>query len=278
MKSNPFADISYRQPVVATDFRFAGSRERAVGAGGELNASSRKDLLVQIAKFLEVSANQGIMTEETAYAQEDLAKRHKEAVEAAFKNDAAHRELGEVLAQELYQAGNREGFARRFMARLELSQGQIPQAKMRMKNLVATTATGPSKVQSQLIRDNLFFPPEFYITTRPFIEQREINQSNGDVLEEKYLEGLEGIMVAEDRTWLLMARAAIGMANNLTTIVGTFNPTALSALRNQVTRWNIPAASLLIANDIWNDITGDTGFQQIIDPVSKHKTKQNKTG
>lgn len=270
MKSK-LGNMSFRNPVVATSLRRPGSSERLVGQDGDLNASNKKDLFVQMAAFLKQASETGAVTETTAKMIEEKASLRREALMSAMSSSHALAELGEVLAAELYQADNRNGFMRRFLARQELTQGQIPVIKMRLKDAVATRATGPSKVESQIVRDRTFYPGEFYITSRLFVEDREINQSVGDVLEEKYLEGLEGIMVAEDRTWLSLAKAQIGSPNDQTLVIGSFNPTSLSALRNKVTRWNLTAAHLLVANDLWNDFIGDSGFQQVIDPVSKHE-------
>ncbi len=270
MKKNPYAGMSFKTPVIASELKFSNSGERAIGINGELNASSRGDLVQQIAKLMEVASTQGVVTEQQMTKLEQAAA-HRQMISAAFVSKEAHAELGEVLADELYQAGNREGFMRRFLSRQELSQGQIPRVKMRMKNVVATVASAPSRVATQIVRDNTFYPPEFYITGRPFVEKREIDQSSGDVLEEKYIEGLEAIMVAEDRTFYNLANATINTSNPLTTIVGTMSPAALATLRNQVTGWNIPASAWLIANDIWSDIIGDASFSSLIDPVSKHE-------
>lgn len=270
-KKNPFTKTKFGRPAVASELRLGGSSERAVGANGELNASSVQDLLRQQIKFLEFAADQGIVTASQAEARETGAAARREALLAAFSSKEAHAELGEVLAADLYLAANREGFARRFLARQELSQGQIAQVRVRNKNVVGVVASSPSKTQTQIMRDNVHYPTEFYITARPFVEKREIDQSTADVLEEKYIEALEGIMVAEDRVLYKMVKATVGSENNQLNIIGTLNPLSLSVLRNTVTKWNIPATSLLVANDLWNDITSDSGFQQIIDPVSKHE-------
>jgi hypothetical protein len=269
-KRSPFNRTSFAVPHVATDLRIGGSK--MVGSNGEINGSSQKDMLLQIAKFLEVASRDGVITADQADNHHVIgAADRRQAILAAFSSREAHAELGEVMAEELYQAANREGFMRRFLGRQELTQGQIPQAKLRMKNVVGITASSPSKTQTQIMRDNLHYPPEFYVTGRPFVEKRDIDRSTADVLEEKYIEALEAIMVAEDRILYKMFMASVGQANNLNTIVGTLSPLSLAAQRNQVTRWDIPAASLLIANDLWNDIVGDAGFQQLIDPVSKHE-------
>lgn len=280
MKKNPFAKVSFKTPVVATELARGIGSERFVAGNGEVNASSKKDLMLQIASFLTEASRTGAVTEAEANTRlaisasakrlED-AEKHQKAVTAAFASKDAHAELGEVMAEELYQAANREGFMRRFLARQELKQGQHPQVRMRMKDATAVVATSPVQVQSQIIRDNLYTPPEFYINARPFIEQREIEQSLGDVLEEKYLEGLEATMVAEDRIWRNLALQSTGLANPLTLFSGTMTAGGLMTLRNQVGRWNIPVTAWLIANDVWTDIVSDTSFQQVIDPVSKHE-------
>ena len=263
--------ISFKRPVVAaTELSRGRGTERFVASNGELNASSNGDLFRQIASFLDQASNTGAVTESRAVAMEKAGAR-KNAITAAFQSAPAHKELGEVLADELYQAANREGFMRRFLAKQELKQGQMPHVKMRMKNVVASVVTSPVQVQSQIIRDNTYTPPEFNIVVRPFVEDREIQQSLGDVLEEKYLEAQEGIMVAEDRLWRALALQSVNISNPLTNIVGSVTAGGLMALRNQVGRWNIPVTGWLIANDIWNDIVGDASFQQVIDPVSKHE-------
>lgn len=271
MKKPNMKGVTFKQPVLATELRFAGSNERAVGANGELNAGSTRELLANIQRLITASAEQPVLTESEATRRAEKAKVHQQMITAAFSSNEAHKELGATLADELYISANREGFMRRFLARQELSQGQRPYVKMRLKNVVATVAGAPTKTFSQIIRDNMYFPPEFYINSRPFIEEREIQQSIADVLEEKFVEAQEGIMVAEDRIYYRMATNTAGISNDFTTIIGTMNPSALVALKTLVTRWNIPASSFLIATDIWGDIVGDAQFAAIIDPVSKHE-------
>jgi hypothetical protein len=273
MKRNPYSGVTFHQPVVASEMNIpvGQSKSKMVGHNGELNAASKADLSRVVAALMEVANTREVVTAETAQKREELAKLHKEMVTAAFGSRENLVELGEVLADELYLAANRDGFARRFMARQDLNQGSIPIIRLRMKNVVSVTASSPSRVETQLVRDNTYYPPEFYISARPYIERRDIDRSNTDVLEEKYNEALEAIMVGEDRVWRRLAMATVGVANNQTNIVGRMNPIALSTFRNEVTRWNIPAAYWLLANDIWSDLIGDPGFQALIDPVSKHE-------
>ena len=261
---------TFRTPVLASELRFNGG-ERAIGRNGEFNANSKADLFAVIAKLMEVARTTDIVTEDEAARRAETAKLQQDMVLASFRDTAVHRELGEIMADDLYITGNRDGFARRFMTKQELQQGQIPRVKMRMKNVTALVAANPSRIETQITQDNQFYAPEFDLVSRPFVTKREIDQSLSDVVDEKYVEGLEGIMVAEDRLWRNMANQTVGMDNPLTNVVSSLNPQALMSVRNLVTQWNIPARYLLMANDLWQDIVADPAWQNAIDPVSKHE-------
>lgn len=257
-----------KTPALATEYKFQGSTELAIGMNGELNASSKRDLLGQQVKLLNAVAAGEV---ETAAARADRARKNRAIVEAVFNSDVAHKEVGEVMGSDLYQAANRRGFARKFLARQDIVNGQWPSVKMRLKDATAVYSTSPTKVESQLVRDRLFTPPEIIIQARIFIEQNELNTSVGDVLEEKYTEAMEGIMVAEDRLWYMCANQTVGLANDLTIISGTLTPLMLMEVRQQVAGWNLPVPSLLMASDLYVDIVGDSQFIQAIEPVARHE-------
>lgn len=270
MKKQP-RGLSFSTQVVATSLNRGRGTERFVGANGEINANSKADLLKQGAAFLQMVAATGAVTEEQAASAEEVSAARRQMLTAAYADKTAHKELGEIMADELYQAANREGFARRFMAKQTLGQGQTPRVHMRMKNVTAAIQTSATQVHTQIVRDNLLTPPEFYIQTRPFVEQKDIVTATGDVLEEKFVEATEGMGVQEDRTWKNLALQTVGVDNEPVTFFGTMTAGGLMNLRNQVSRWNLPVDYWLVANDLWNDIVGDTSFQQVIDPVSKHE-------
>jgi hypothetical protein len=262
---------TFRTPVVATELRLPGQSERLVGADGSLNAGSKKELMQQVARLIELAGHQEVITETEANRRAEIAKLQGQMMMASFRDKEVHRELGEIMADDLYIASNRDGFARRFLVKQDLQQGQLPRVKMRMKNVTATIASGPSKIETQVTQDNQFWAPEFDLVARPFVTKREADQSVSDVVDEKFVEGLESLMVAEDRIWKGMADKTIGLDNPLTNVVGTLNPQAMMNVKNYVTSWNIPARYLLIANDIWNDIVADPSWMNAIDQVSKHE-------
>ena len=273
MKKNPYArTFRIPRPELSSDVRLGGSNERWVDNKGEINASSKVDALNRIDEFLKyVQSGKHVVTEEKATEAAELAKTHRKMVEMAFTDSEAHEQLGKTLASELYVSASKEGFARNLLKREEVQQGTFPVITLAMKNVLASVAVSPTRVETRIIRDNRYFPQEFYISTRLFVEYKDIYQYPNNILERKYLEGLEGTMVAEDKTWKLMANKTIGVSNHLTNIVGSTTPTTLANLRIQVSRWGIPVTTWLIADNIWSDIIGNTGFQSLLEPVSKHE-------
>jgi len=252
--------------AIASQMKLPGTKEMLVNSKGAFNAHDNQQLMAIASGLMQLS-QQGVQVlakEETAAP---VATR-REMVQAAFDSKSELIALGEVMAEEIQITSNREGFMRRFLARQDLEDGQIPTARMNMKNTIAVVGTGPTQTQTQLIRDNWYYPPEFYINARPYIEQRDLARATGDILEEKYVDSLEAVMATEDRTFKALADRTVGIANPFTTVTGQMSPNALGALISQVTQWGIPARYWLIASDIWTDIISQPDFTQAFQTTS----------
>lgn len=252
-----------KNPVLATELRPIGGGDRLVGKSGELNASSKKDLFAQQQRFL-LAASQGNMLNIDTETSKAL-------VQAAFNDKEAHRILGEKISDALYVTANRQGFMRKYLAKINVQQGSIPRFPLRNKNVTAVWSTSPTRVESQITRDRWFTPPELAVVARPFIPQVELNQSSGDVLQEKFIEATEATMVAEDRLWYNQVKSLVGVDNNLSIISGQLTPYSMMTVATQVTRWGLKAAHMLMASDLWQDVIGNSDFYQAIDPVARHE-------
>lgn len=254
---------SAKHPVLATELRPSNGGDRYVGANGELNASSKKDLFEQQRRFLSAANNGNMLQIDSATS--------RELVQAAFNDKDAHRVLGERITDALSVTANRQGFMRKFLAKVDVQQGSMPRFPVRNKNVTAVWSTSPTKVESQITRDKWLTPPELSVIARPFIPQVELNQSSGDVLQDKYVEAVEATMVAEDRLWYNQVQSVVGVDNNLTIISGQLTPYSLMTVASQVTRWGLKGAHLLLASDMWQDVVGNSDFFQAIDPVARHE-------
>lgn len=257
--------------TAASDFRLPGSQERVVGSNGEINASDKKDLLQRSLSLMEATASGAVATDADITAAAKKSAVNKQLLAAAFEDSRSHRVLGERMADQIYMTANRKGYARRFLNKIELKQGDIPRFPVRRKNVQAFQVTGPTQVQAQIVTDKWLTPPELQIVGRVFVPQNEINQSNTDVLDEKYVEGLEAVMVTEDRMYLNACRETIGVENELAIISGTLSPMSLMSTRQNVARFGLKPMYALMASDLFVDIVGDASFIQAIEPVARHE-------
>jgi hypothetical protein len=259
--------------VAASEYRFDGQRtgERAIGNNGEINASSKKELLNKQAKFLEAASQRAVVADPVFAATEQEAAVARELIQAAVNDHEAHRVLGERMADSLYLTANRQGFMRKYLTKITVEQGSIVRFPMRNKNVTAVWSTSPTKVQAQITRDRWLTPPELQLVTRPFIPMNEINQSAGDVLQEKYVEATEAVMVGEDRLWYNQVNQLVGIDNPLSIISGQLTPYTFAQVITNVTRWGLKAPHVLIASDIYQDIIGNSDFFTAIDPVARHE-------
>jgi hypothetical protein len=254
-----------------------GTKDRFVGRDGDMNAYDQKDLLRTVSKLLTAaSAGEVDVSPATRATRAAESKERQIELVAAFNDRSSGRwaELGSSISGAITESADREGFMRRVLVRDELAMGNFPRIRVRKKDVTAVLLTTASMVMPQYLRENYLFPAEVTISANIRVENREINQGSGDLLEEKFYEGQESIMVQEDRNWKKLADATVGIDNNLQYLVGGLNPTSFTEMRTQLARWNITPLTCLMAADFWNDITGSTQFSGWFDPVTKYEIIQ----
>lgn len=255
--------------VPGTEFRRQGG-ERVVGNDGHINASNNRDLMVQIAALLDAREQGEINDHQEVTAS---VKQKHEALAAAFhdKNSTKWEEIGAFLAGELTEGADREGFMRRLLMQAEVTQGGLPRIRSRKRGVTAVVAANNGGIYPQFARDSYYYPPEFTIATNVRIEHRELNQGTGDILEEKFIESQEAIMVAEDRMWKKMVNKITGVANPVQALVGGLTPANFVYMRELITDWNNSVSKVVMAGNLWSDIVANAAFGAWFDPVSKYE-------
>ena len=253
--------------VVLGEVKRGDGQTAVFGKNGEVNADSTKEAVQVIAQLIELAQHRGgnaLVTENQAAQQEEQAKVHKQIMLAAFDSNEEFAALGTELANEITIAVNREGFMRRLLGQQNLTDGAIPTARMDRKNVVASTASGPMITQISMIRGDIHYPEEFYVTTAPFIEQKEITRTPGDLLGETYVNALNAIMVQEDRTWKRLADDLVGVANDSLTLTNSFLPINFMEVVTYVSRWGVPPATVIMSSDFWQDIAALEAWATIL--------------
>ena len=251
------------------ELRVRGSNERLVSSSGDLNASDTRDLIKQIGALVQAHTN-GTIKRRVTVPEEVQAARQKlvtEAISDRYGN--AWKVLGEVIGDEVWTALKREGFARKTLLYKPLGRNEIGRIRVRQKNVRGFMATTASGRPQSIIRQSWVYPPEFYLSATPIVEIKELESAAGDLLEEKYEDALEQIMVSEDRVWKTLADASSTVSNTLT-YFNNLTPTVFSSLRTQVSGWHIPVTQCLLAYSLWDDIIAHADFSAWFDPVSKY--------
>lgn len=277
---NPFAgaQLVLKNGDPIENLRFGKGRSVALSAStGEFNASNKKDLVLAITNLMESVANKEVVpVHQSALASSREYQRevqeNREVLAAAFNDTtgAQWSALGANMALQLQEQRDREGMMRRVAVGQVLRQGEIARVAMPAHDAVAVAATSASNMGYQLVRTKMFQPEEFEINANLRVEQLEIEQVSGDVLENTYNQGLQAMMVAEDRIWKKAADMTVGVVNPLNYIAGQLDTRVLAQIRNGVTDWNLPATTAIISNDFWADVIGSNDFAAFLDPVTKY--------
>lgn len=268
-----------RAPQHPMEFKMPGGRGYLVGRGGEINANDKKELLHNIAEFFGAMSRGEVRAgaeENTERDKQLAATARRNALVAAYRDQGGRSflDMGVAIGMEIYETANRDGFMRRFLMKADVQQGSIPRIRFTFKTQFAVAASSATAIQPLMVRSKFLLPPEFYIEDYLMIEEREINQSSGDILEEKLLEGQEAVMVQEDKLWKKLVDALVGAANQQVNVIGSFTPAALQVMRSQIIAWGLTADTLLFASDLWSDFVAGSSFTQFYDPVSQYEIVQ----
>lgn len=250
---------------------FADSR---LSSNGEINAVSTKDLIGVIAALQKAVA--GGQYKEARQDSKEMLARKNELVTAAIqdRDGAAWKALGEVIGDEVHETMGRQAFASKTLLHKPLGKGEIGRIRIRKKDVISFFATRDPEVVASQVRQYYVYPPEYYLLARILIEDAEIEQASGDLLDDKYIDGLEQILRQQDLVWKRLVDNAQTVYND-SFLFNTFTPTVFANMQNQVMRWGIPVHMAIIAFDLWPDITADTEFSTWFDPVSKHEIVMN---
>ena len=240
------------------------------------NAGSRKDLLKMIhAATQALASGTDLVTTDEATAKEHAAKDLQNRMEvltaltvggvsAAEKMELAST-VGMELAGTIMESVNRIGFVRAICKFQDLVQGQRPEIDVQEKNVTAAVLSGPVQARLQVVRDNVLMPPEVDITARLIIEARHVNTTRRDLLNQKYAEGVEHVLVNEDRSWKAMADKLIAANSMETTHVGSLTSAVLGEGIALISGYNLPVEGALLSSNIYSQLITSKEFENLIE-------------
>lgn len=261
--------------------------ERLFGADGQINASDDRELIQKIGALLNGSQQRTASVGDKRKGQPqgprlferkttDEYARHLQVYEHALRVAATdgtgqgHRIIGEVLGDEVYETLGRESFAPVCLMFRELDGKEVGRVRVRKKDVTAQISTTNITTNRTMVRQFYVYPSEYYITASASIEEKELAQAGGEILDEKYQDLLEQVLVQQDTRIKTQFDATVGVFNPLVSFV-TFTPTFFTQAKINIDHWGIPCTRAVMAWDLWNDISAQAEFANWFDPVTKHE-------
>lgn len=250
------------------------SAEPFVGSDGNVNGSTVRDFMKNLGAMM-TAASQGLVTEQHATAKAELAAKaeQKSALAGALRSDdvATQTALAEVIGDQIFETLGRSGFSRKFLQTKPLAYGDVHRIPVIRPDVVAYYSSDNAEVPASQIRQNYILPTPFTVNARVLIDILELATSPVDLLDVKYNQALERILVGEDRYFKKYADIA-STGYNEQVYFSTLTPTVLSSIRNQIdTQGGIPVGGSLVSADIWADIASESEFQNFYSPIEKHE-------
>lgn len=235
---------------------------------GQLNASSQKDLM-RLLGTLALAASTGEVVHEDTLPAAD----HRAAIASAIADKSGQEwmTLGEIIGTQVVETMGRAGFTRRILQFNPVAKGDIARIRVRVRDVIAVTSTTDPNTPAAQVRQNVVYPQWFDIIANILIEDAEINQDSGDLLDDRYNDGLEQMMVVEDRAFIAAANKAASIYNPLF-VFPTLTPSTWQAMKIQLESYaNTPVANCVMSYDLWNDVTTDPEFVSWFSEIEKHE-------
>lgn len=255
--------------------RVKGSKSPLFNNRGEMNASSKKDAIALIGEAMSIMAAGGAQDNDTMEAREEIRRKRSEALVAAIsdRSNTKMQVLADAVTSEVLDQTNRDGFSRRFLQVKELDQGDLPLVTLKDKQALAYQMSSASRVIPVEVRERRIILNEFHISGQLLIGNIELARSSTDLLEEKYDETLEAIMVNEDRFWKKLADRAATSRNNVQSFL-QLSPTFFARMIQMITNQGLPVQHALISTNLVQDIISSSEWVAVFDPVTKWEVLQ----
>jgi hypothetical protein len=267
-------------PVHGLDARVGGNpgASRFFNDRGDLNASGYHDALSQINRIMQgVETGSIRLDKDESIEEAGLKKKLNDQLLAAFKDHSeqgknAWAEIGSTIGLDVTETAERQGIARRHLARADLTQSNTPRIRVRTRDVRAYSTTGAGAIQREYVRDRYLYPPEYNVVANVRVLDEELYTGAADLLDEVFLRAQEAVAVKEDIDYMTAIRNLTGVVNPMVLLVGGLSPSNLATMHVTVNSWNLTPATLTIGSGIWSDILGNaTGFANVFDPVTRYE-------
>jgi len=249
-----------------------GSNAALVGANGELNANSKRDLADAVADLLLKAANKEVVA--SPRANDPVYVEQCSQLVSAAMEDRTHEaaggfwRMGETISDSVWETTGRLGWTTKFLCRSDVEPGQEGRIRVKQMNVVSWIITKESYIPRSVIRQTWVYPDICTIAGWTTIDDTERAMAPVELMDEKYSEMLSATMVREDNLVRWLFTQAAPVYNDVYTF-SELTPSLFSTMQLQIQRWGLNCPHAIIAQDLWNDIRTNSDFLNAYEPVSK---------
>jgi hypothetical protein len=247
---------------------------------GQMNASSLKDQLVQLAKYAQileenVPANQGLAGQVALSdsARDDLVSR-------AILTQEGKIALAQAMANPIRRNLDYHGIARRALVVDPLSQGAYPTYERDIDVAAVVISSNGSGPESRVFGDRVVVP-EFELFSNPTVRIAEVKRRRFNIIDRAVQKARQEIMAQEDANVFAAIDAAASIENVVQDIADAgMLKRDLVELKAQVDRWDLVTTKYFMNINEFTDILkwGSGGGQGVgggeVDPVTMREILQ----
>jgi hypothetical protein len=255
----------------ATGAMNRSASERMFNDKGEINASSKVEVLNQIKHLLDGMSDGTYDVARTAsYAGEGQSTMESDAIlREAFSDPSSEgfRQVGQGLLNPIKEVIDYEGLARKVFAPRTVKAGEVVRYDKDVYVqgwVIAEDGTTPQSV----VEGRYIYPPEFEVTAYPSIEIKDKYRAQYDILARTQDRARMSIEYQEDLALMNLLQAGANQVNT-TTFFATLNLAALESIRYQIERHRLICDKYIIHRQEVSDLVNTLSTQ--VDPVTQRE-------
>jgi hypothetical protein len=247
---------------------------------GEMNASSVRDLMQNLAKYAAIlddnqPSNTGLA------GQPSMSEDKMDSLIArAINTQDGKVALAQAMANPIRRNLDYHGIARRALVVDPLSQGSIPTYDRDIDVAAVVISSNGSGPESRVFGDRVLVP-EFEIFANPTVRIAEVKRRRFNVIDRAVQKARQEIMAQEDANVFAALDAAASVENTLTDIADAgVLKRDLSEIKTQIDRWDLVTTKYFMNINEFNDLLkwGSGGGQGVgggdFDPVTMREVLQ----
>lgn len=262
-----------RATVKEARVKRSGSTEDLIGSNGEFNAQDKNDLVSGIVDLLEqrMAGNIGasmVPADDSAYIAQCT-----EMVEAALADQTGAPDGGSwVLAQEVfdavYETMGRAAWFNRLFFKKPVKPGEDAKIRVHQRNVVSWIITRETLIPRATINARYLYPDTVSLAAWFTIDDAERAMAPVELMDEKYNEILDAVMVREDNLGRYLFTTGAAVFNNVYTFA-EMTPALFNTMKLQVGRHGLNCNRAVAAIDLTTDFLTNSDFINAFEPVTK---------